>query len=138
MKPLTLAALLGALLLILNGCATGSHIVTGDRRPAIDPSAVKIYGAMPDNAEVVAMVTASLQDAGQSATDKCIKKLRKSAAKLGANGIVIAGFLAGPGQSGVGIGTGVASTGGVVTTTGSFFSSPTTTINGTAVYVPAP
>ena len=137
MKPIALAVLVGTCASLLVGCVTGSHIVTGTVRPAILPEGVKIYGTMPANAEVIATVTASYEDSGQSATDMCIKELRKQAGKVGANGVVIGGLQATPGQTGYGFGTGVSSSGGVVTTSGGFSTSPTTTVNGTAIYVPA-
>lgn len=136
MRYLPLALVLVSSALLVNGCVTGSHIVTGNKRPPINPLSVKVYGEMPEKAETIGMVTASMQNAGQYATDECIKQLRKSAAKLGANGIVIAGFAAGSGQHGFGVGTGVGSNGGIVTTTGTLFTSPSTTVSATAVYIP--
>ena len=79
-------------LLFVAGCATGSHTVIGNVRPAIDADGVKIYATMPPGAETIALVQAS-NDAlyKQRGTDSVMSKIRKEAGKLGANGVVITG-----------------------------------------------
>ena len=77
----------------LSGCATGSHIITGTARPAISSREVKLYGAPPDRYEVVGTVNAFYGiGVGQGATDACVSELRKQAAKIGANGILLGSF----------------------------------------------
>ena len=76
---------------ILASCASGSAIVTGTKRDAINPETVKLYLKEPANYEVVAIVKAS-SDAGwteQGSQDYAVKELKKQAAKLGANGVLI-------------------------------------------------
>jgi ABC-type enterochelin transport system substrate-binding protein len=77
--------------LLLVGCASGSSIVVGEVREAIDSSQVMQYFELPDNYELIGIVTAP-SDAGstaQGSVDHVVEELKKQAAKLGANGIVI-------------------------------------------------
>ena len=77
---------------VLVGCASGSALVVGQTRPAIeDYSSVKILTEMPDGAEQIAIVKAS-SDAGwnqQQSLDYAVEELKKQAAKVGANAVVI-------------------------------------------------
>ncbi len=84
-------AVLCLLVLFLTGCASGSSIVTGTKRPPIDPGKVKLYLQPPSNHEVIGIVNAS-SDAGwteQGSIDYAVQELKKQAAKLGANGVLI-------------------------------------------------
>ena len=78
----------------LVGCATGSALVTGQARTAIeDHLSVKVLTQMPVGAEEIAIVKAS-SDAGwteQGSLDYAVEELKKQAAKLGANAVVITG-----------------------------------------------
>lgn len=79
------------LLLIVLGCASGSAIVTGSKREPIDPQLVKLYLEEPKKYEVIGIVKAS-SDSGwttQQDTDYAIAELKKQAAKLGANGVIL-------------------------------------------------
>lgn len=73
------------------GCATGSSIVTGTVRPAINSNDVKLYLDPPVEYETIGIVDASseVKFSSQAATDRTIKELKKQAAKIGANGILI-------------------------------------------------
>jgi len=84
-------------LVIVSACAffnrlrIGSSIVTGTKRPPIDPGKVKLYLQPPSNHEVIDIVNAS-SDAGwteQGSIDYAVQELKKQAAKLGANGVLI-------------------------------------------------
>ena len=83
-----------AVLFVLAGCATGSALVTGQVRTAIeDHSTIQILTTMPAGAEEIAIVKAS-SDAGwneQASLDYAVEELKKQAAKLGANAVVITG-----------------------------------------------
>ena len=107
----------------LFGCSTGSSIVTGNVRPAIDPMAVKIYLTPPAKYETIAIVESS-SDVGfssQAAQNRAIDRLKKEAAKLGANGVLLTN-------------TANKSTGGVLI--GSVFvDSDAKTARGEAIYV---
>jgi hypothetical protein len=91
MKHIALIPL--AFLVLIMGCTSGSHKVTGTLREPVPPEAVKIYSTMPPHAEVVGLVSAysfggtTLQDANQDA----LQKLRIEAGRLGANAIVLDG-----------------------------------------------
>ena len=71
-------------LLILCGCATGSHTLTGKARPQINADAVKIYTAMPSDAEIIGLVNSS-----SGRMSYAVDKIKTEAGKLGANGVVI-------------------------------------------------
>ena len=78
-------------MLFLAGCASGSSIVVGETKEAIDPSLVKLYLETPDIYEVIGIVTAS-SDAGwteQDSVDYAVEELKNQAANLGANGVLI-------------------------------------------------
>lgn len=80
-------------LIITLGCAIGSSssIITGNKRPSIDPRLVKIYLKEPRNFEVIGIVKASSSPGWteQGAIDHAISNLKKEAARMGANGVVL-------------------------------------------------
>jgi hypothetical protein len=79
------------LLLTLLGCATGSSIITGEVRPAISPSEVKLYIEPPVKYETIGIVEASseVELSSQAAQDRAVQELKKQAAQSGANGVLI-------------------------------------------------
>jgi hypothetical protein len=79
------------LLASISGCATGSAVVTGEARTPIDPSQVKIYLDPPSEYETIGLVEASsdVEFSSQAAQDRAIDELRKQAAKIGANGVLL-------------------------------------------------
>ena len=90
MKTSSIAVLIVCLLTLV-GCATGSSIVTGQKRAPIDFNLVKLYLETPDNYETIGLVKAS-SDAGwseQDSVDYAIEELKKQAANLGANGVLL-------------------------------------------------
>lgn len=80
--------------LTLAGCAEGSALVVGQTRPAIeDHTTVSILMDMPDGAEQIAIVKAS-SDSGltqQGSLDYALEELKRQAAKVGANAVVLSG-----------------------------------------------
>ena len=79
------------LILLLTACATGSSIVTGEKRTPIDFNLVKFYLETPENYEVIGLVKAS-SDAGwteQDSVDYAIEELKRQASMLGANGVLL-------------------------------------------------
>lgn len=83
--------LLAPLMLLIAACATGSAIVTGNTRTPVAPEQVKIYLELPPAFEVIGLVNAS-SDAGwteQGSLDYAIEELKKQAAKLGANRVLL-------------------------------------------------
>lgn len=79
--------------LLLGACATATVIPMGNARPPIDPSQVRLYAQPPAHYEVLGIITGNsqLEGTGQSGVNDVIKKVREEAAKLGANGVLIAG-----------------------------------------------
>jgi hypothetical protein len=78
-------------ILLLAGCASGSSIVVGEVREAIDPNQVELYLEIPETYEVIGIVTAS-SDAGwteQGSVDYAVEELKNQAARVGANGVLI-------------------------------------------------
>jgi hypothetical protein len=80
-----------AFLFALFGCATGTSIVTGKVRPAINPSEVKLYLEPPTRYETIGIVEAlsDVEFSSQAALDRAIQKLKAQAAKIGANGVLV-------------------------------------------------
>jgi uncharacterized protein YbjQ (UPF0145 family) len=78
-------------LAVLVGCATGSVIITGNVRSAIDPVEVKIYLELPSQYEIIGIVEASsdVEFSSQAAQDRVITELKNQAAKIGANGVIL-------------------------------------------------
>ncbi len=77
--------------LLLAGCVSSQRIVTGRTYPAIDPARVRVYSRAPSGAQEVALLNATAGGDGQSAIQSALARLRKDAAALGANGLVILG-----------------------------------------------
>lgn len=126
-----------AILLILAvvlspGCQSGSITVTGTARPPIPESEVRIYAEPPAEYEVVALLE-SAPGRGwsqQAQRDSAIEDLKKKAASVGANGILITGVSEGGSSSGVGVGMG-GGHGGV----GVGFSRSSQSLHGSAIFV---
>nr|MBP3283590.1 hypothetical protein [Treponema sp.] len=80
-----------ALSFIIVGCASGTVLVTGTQRAAINPETVVIYTEAPAKYEVIGIVNASSDATGIAQTDLnyAIAELKKQAAKIGANGIIL-------------------------------------------------
>lgn len=80
-------------ILILSSCASGSYILTGEKRTPVKPKSVKLYTSPPHEYEVIGIVNAS-SDSGwtqQGDMDYAVTELKDQAAKLGANGVILSG-----------------------------------------------
>lgn len=117
-------SLLAAGLLVLAACAT-SHVLTGTPRPPIDPAQVRLYYGPPAGGyeEIALLETSSgaFTYGEQNKTDAVLAKLRREAARLGANGILFQGTSDGYGGGGVSVGAGggrVSGSGGGFRTSG--------------------
>ena len=88
MKNLTLVVLV-----LLIGCSTSSHKVTGTLRKQVPADAVKVYYTLPPRAQVIGTVAADSFGGVdlQQATADAVTKLQTQAGRLGANGIFING-----------------------------------------------
>lgn len=114
MRPIPLFAT-AALSLALAACAS-SHLITGQPRPPIDPAQVRVYFSAPSTGyeEIARLQTGSgaFTYGEQNKMNSVIAKLRKEAAKLGANGVLLTGTDDGYGGSSVGVGAGGGRIGG--------------------------
>ena len=72
-------------------CATGSSVVTGATRTAIAPSSVQLYPQPPAEYEVIGVVKASSKSGWteQGSMDYAVEELKKQAAAIGANGVLL-------------------------------------------------
>ena len=105
--PLRVASML--MLAALAGCASSQAVVVGRARPPISADRVQIYLQPPESSyEQIANLTASSRGSFAVTTpgkiDKVIERLKKQAARLGANGVLLHGV--GPRSAGS-IGAGV-------------------------------
>jgi len=96
---------------LLAGCASShSHILTGTPRAAIDPALVQIYHAAPSGSyEEIAQLTSHsgvFVYGEQNKVNSVLDKLRREAAKLGANGVLFVDSYDDGGSSAVSIGGG--------------------------------
>ena len=108
MRPLPTSVLLSAALL-LGGCATTSHVMLGPALPAVAPEQVRVYTAPPAKYREIALVEAAsgpLTYGEQNKLDSVMAKLKREAASLGANGILLQGVANGYQGGGVNVGVG--------------------------------
>ena len=107
--------LLCAAAALLAACAS-SHVLTGTPRPAIDPAQVRIYyGPPPGGYEEIARLdvgSGAFTYGAQNKSNAVIRNLRKAAARLGANGVLLQGTGQGPDNGAVSVGGGVGRFGG--------------------------
>lgn len=91
MKPYSKVFACCLLVLFLVGCATGSVILTGTARPSTDPQSVKLYLEEPEKYEVIGLVEASSSSGWtkQGSQNYAVAELKKQAAKIGANGVLL-------------------------------------------------
>jgi hypothetical protein len=103
------------LCLALSACAS-SALVTGSPRPPIDPSQVRVYfSAPPGGFEEIALLesnSGAFTYGEQNKMNSVVAKLRKEAAKLGANGVLFRGTADGYGGGGMSVGAGGGRIGG--------------------------
>lgn len=80
-----------AVLVIVAGCTTGSHKVTGAMRPAASADLVRVYYQIPPGSQIVGRVYAGSYGGMtlQNANTKALAQLKLEAGKLGANGVVL-------------------------------------------------
>ncbi len=82
------------------GCYPVSHIIVGERAPAISVNEVEIYADYPEIFDKIAILDAgsgfAIKDPAllftwQAKMDKVVERLKNEAALLGANGVVMLG-----------------------------------------------
>lgn len=91
MKNISYSILIVSFLLLAASCASGTALVTGTQREATTVESVMIYTEPPTNYEVIGIVTASSNSGmtDQGSLNYAIEELKKQAAKIGANGIIL-------------------------------------------------
>ncbi len=116
-------------LALLTGCATATMLVTGEKRISVPFDHVKLYQTPPNGKhDVIGIVNGASGGHDQGSLDRAIHAMKRKAASVGANGIIIQG---GPGQSGGGA---VAGYGGGGFFAGGFLSERTQ-VSGQAIFV---
>src|SRR5690606_29362824 len=95
-------------MLALAGCAGTSKVMLGQARPAIDPADVQIYSVPPPGSQDVAQLEASsaVGFGTQGQTDAAVERLKREAAALGANGVVLMGVGSSGSPVGMSVGAG--------------------------------
>lgn len=91
-----LLLLVAALVFVSSACTLtrGSSVVVGNRRAPIDASQVKLYLQAPAKYEQIAILSADARNAfasQQNLSDNTVERLKKEAAEVGANGILLTG-----------------------------------------------
>ena len=97
MSQFKLYSLLLSLFLTI-ACYPVSHVIVGETRTPIDYNSVKIYADYPNDYEKIAIIESSsdlaikdfsIEFTHQQKTNKALERLKKEAALLGANGVVL-------------------------------------------------
>jgi hypothetical protein len=84
------------MLAVLTGCVSSQAVLVGRARPPISPDRVQVYLQPPASSyEQIANLTASSRGSFALTThgkiDKVIERLKRQAARLGANGVLLHG-----------------------------------------------
>lgn len=77
--------------LLCAACASGTAIVTGNRRPPVAAESVQIFLNAPPEYQTIAIVSATSRTGftPQQSLDYALEELRRQAAALGANGVLL-------------------------------------------------
>lgn len=97
-----------AVLFMLVGCASTSRVMLGKARAPIDPALVQVYSTPPAGAvEIAQLESSSAVGFGtQGQTDAAVARLKRDAAALGANGVVLMGVGSSGSPVGMSVGAG--------------------------------
>lgn len=100
-------AVLG-LLLAVAGCASTSRVMLGQTRAPVDPASVQIYSTPPPGSvEIAQLESSSAVGFGtQGQTDAAVMRLKREAAALGANGVILMGVGSSGSPVGMSVGAG--------------------------------
>ncbi|MEL1266292.1 hypothetical protein [Pseudoxanthomonas putridarboris] len=90
------------------GCASSSKVMLGQARAPIDPAQVQVYRTAPAGAQEVAQLesTSAVGFGTQGQTNSAVARLKREAAALGANGIVLLGVGSSGSPVGMSVGAG--------------------------------
>ena len=94
--------------LLLAGCAGSSKVMLGQARAPVDPSQVQVYRTPPAGALEIAQLEAksAVGFGTQGQTDAAVARLKREAAALGANGVVLLGVGSSGSPVGMSVGAG--------------------------------
>ena len=101
-------AILLLLALALSACAGTSKVMLGQARPPVDPAQVRIYTTPPPGSiEIAQLESSSAVGFGtQGQTDAAVARLKREAAALGANGVILMGVGSSGSPVGMSVGAG--------------------------------
>ena len=96
------------LVLALAACAGTSKVMLGQARPPVDPAQVRIYTTPPPGSvEIAQLESSSAVGFGtQGQTDAAVARLKREAAALGANGVILMGVGSSGSPVGMSVGAG--------------------------------
>lgn len=96
------------LALALSACAGTSRVMLGQARPPVDPAQVRIYTTPPPGSiEIAQLESSSAVGFGtQGQTDAAVARLKREAASLGANGVILMGVGSSGSPVGMSVGAG--------------------------------
>jgi hypothetical protein len=102
----TVAIVLAAALVA--GCAGSSKVMLGQARAPIDPAQVQIYRTPPAGSQEIAQLESksAVGFGTQGQTDAAVARLKREAAALGANGVVLLGVGSSGSPVGMSVGAG--------------------------------
>ena len=91
-----------------SGCASTSKVMLGQVRAPLDPASVQIYSTPPPGSVEIAQLESSsaIGFGTQGQTDAAIARLKRGAAALGANGVILMGVGSGGSPVGMSVGAG--------------------------------
>jgi len=101
-------AAVAAVVLLAAGCASTSRVMLGQARAPIDPSQVQVYSTPPaGSVEIAQLESSSAVGFGtQGQTDAAVARLKREAAALGANGVILMGVGSSGSPVGMSVGAG--------------------------------
>jgi hypothetical protein len=93
---------------VLAGCASTSRVMLGQAYAPTDPTQVRIYTTPPAGSiEIAQLESSSAVGFGtQGQTDAAVDRLKREAAALGANGVILLGVGSTPSAGGMSVGAG--------------------------------
>jgi len=93
---------------LLGACANTSRVMLGAQRPPVDAASVQIYSTPPPGSiEIAQLESSSAVGFGtQGQTDAAVARLKREAAALGANGVVLMGVGSSGSPVGMSVGAG--------------------------------
>ena len=108
MKTALAIALTLGVALATGGCASTSKVMLGQARAPVDPATVQIYSTPPaGSVEIAQLESSSAVGFGtQGQTDAAIARLKREAAALGANGVILMGVGGAGSPVGMSVGAG--------------------------------